>query len=173
MRLLYSAEMPILPVIRDYISGIMDFDTPTAQVSVMLVRLERRDLVSSLVPERIGKARGRPRKVYSLTLGGKKALEWGCGSSRIPTSKRNRCPMENRPPKLVEFVVYYSAPFDSKAFLIDLRRRYRLRLRLKGKAAAHRLAYREALYWFLSAWIMQFPGAGSLLSFLSRIGPAS
>ncbi len=55
----------------------MDSDTPTAQVSVMLVRLERRDLVSSLVPERIGKARGRPRKVYSLTLGGKKALEMG------------------------------------------------------------------------------------------------
>ena len=63
--------------IRDYISRIMVSDTPTAQVSVMLVRLERRGLVSSLVPERIGKARGRPRKVYSLTLGGKKALEMG------------------------------------------------------------------------------------------------
>jgi DNA-binding PadR family transcriptional regulator len=58
--------------IRDYISRTMESDTPTAQVSVMLVRLERRGLVSSLVPERIGKSRGRPRKVYSLTLGGKK-----------------------------------------------------------------------------------------------------
>ena len=56
--------------------------------------------------------------------------------------------MENRPPKLVEFVVYYSAPFDRKAFLIDLRRRYRRRLRLKGKAAAQRLAFREVFIGF-------------------------
>lgn len=62
--------------IRDYISRVMDFDTPTAQVGIMLLRLERNGYVSAQVPVPDGKSRrGRPRKVYSLTPGGRRALD--------------------------------------------------------------------------------------------------
>src|SRR5271166_1310419 len=62
--------------IRDYISRVMDYDIPTAQVAIMLLRLERRGHVSAQVPERGGKSRrGRPRKVYCLTPGGKRAVD--------------------------------------------------------------------------------------------------
>lgn len=64
--------------IRDYIGRIIAQDIPTAQIAIMLLRLERRDFVSSRVSERDSKPRrGRPRKVYDLTPGGKLALEKG------------------------------------------------------------------------------------------------
>jgi hypothetical protein len=80
---------------------------------------------------------------------------------------------KQRPPRLVEFVVYYSAPFDRKNFLIDLRRRYRRRLRVKGEGEARRLAYREAFHWFFWAWLMRMPGVGNILEYVFRVGPAA
>jgi hypothetical protein len=62
--------------IRDYISRAMGCDIPTAQIAIMLLRLERRGYVSSQVPEPNGKSRrGRPRKTYSLTPGGQGAVD--------------------------------------------------------------------------------------------------
>lgn len=64
--------------VRDYIAMVMNADYPIANISVMLWRLERRKLVASEVPKLGAKScRGRPRKLFSLTSGGKTALERG------------------------------------------------------------------------------------------------
>ena len=73
--------------IRDYIGNIMNSDIPTAQISVMLVRLEQRHMVSSqAAKQEHAPRRGRPRKVFSLTDDGKKALDLGL---RILTASDN------------------------------------------------------------------------------------
>lgn len=72
-----------------------------------------------------------------------------------------------RPPKVAELIVYASAPCDREAFVIDLRRRYRHRLRIRGEKAARRLAYKEAIYWLLWAWLSPVPGLVHLLRILS------
>lgn len=68
-----------------------------------------------------------------------------------------------RPPKLAERIVYLSAPFDKKTFLMDLRRRYRHKLKIRGEKAARRLAYREAFYWLLWAWVLRIPGLENVI----------
>jgi DNA-binding PadR family transcriptional regulator len=64
--------------IRDYIATVMKSEYPIANITVMLWRLERRKLVASQSPvERAKAGRGRPRKIFSLTPGGKAALDMG------------------------------------------------------------------------------------------------
>ena len=52
----------------------------------------------------------------------------------------------HKPAKWVECVVYYSVPQVSREeYVIDLRKRYRARLRSRGARAAKALARREGL----------------------------
>ena len=53
---------------------------------------------------------------------------------------------KRRPPRLVEWIVYWTAPFDRRDHVWDLRCNYRRRLRRNGEREARRYAYREAFH---------------------------
>jgi hypothetical protein len=59
----------------------------------------------------------------------------------------------HKPARWVECVVYYSVPQISREeYVIDLRRRYRARLKSRGAEAARALARREGLAWLRKDW---------------------
>jgi hypothetical protein len=77
-------------------------------------------------------------------------------------TKKNR-----RPPKWVEMVVMLSVFSDRRSYLIDLRKRYRRRLRVHGEEAAMQFARREAGYWILIGWPVRVFAIGRLIMRLS------
>ena len=82
-------------------------------------------------------------------------------STRLITENR-------RPPKIGEIIVATMAPFDTKAYLIDLGRRYRDNLQ-KGEKAARKLAYREARNWIIWAGLIPLLQAVFRVGSLSRL----
>jgi hypothetical protein len=59
---------------------------------------------------------------------------------------------KRQPPKLAQVIVYCPVPEDRKEYVLDLRMRYRDRLRLEGEKQARSFAYREAFGW-MWGWV--------------------